>query len=105
VVPLALEYAVWVERTPEALARYGEPIRVADHVGLDGKAWTRLIEDRLTQTLDALNADAMSRDPGRFVTVIGGTAGVGGVYDVWRRAKALLTGRRFDGSHGAEDRP
>jgi len=105
VVPLALEYAFWEERTPEALARYGEPIRVADHPELDGKAWTRLIEERLTHTLDALNADAMSRDPGRFTTVLGGSAGVGGVYDVWRRVKALFTGRRFDASHGAEERP
>lgn len=101
VVPLALEYAFWEERTPEALARYGKPIRVADHPGLDGKAWTRLIEDALTHTLDALNADAVSRDPGRFDTVLGGRAGVGGVYDLWRRAKALVRGERFDPSHAA----
>jgi 1-acyl-sn-glycerol-3-phosphate acyltransferase len=99
VVPLALEYAFWEERTPEALARYGEPIRVTDHPGLDGKAWTRLIEDALTRTLDALNADTVSRDPGRFDTVLGGRAGVGGVYDLWRRAKALVRGERFDPSH------
>lgn len=101
VVPLALEYAFWEERTPEALARYGDPIRVADHPGLDGKAWTRLIEDALTRTLDALNADAMSRDPGRFNTVLGGRVGVGGVYDMWRRAKAFVRGERFDPSHAA----
>mgnify|MGYP001057115293 CR=1 FL=1 len=101
VVPLALEYAFWDERTPEALARYGEPVRVSDHPGLDGKAWTRLIEDRLTQTLDALNADAVSRDPARFTTVLGGRAGVGGVYDLWRRVKALVRGERFDPSHAA----
>lgn len=109
VVPLALEYAFWEERTPEALARYGEPIRVADHPGLDGKAWTRLIEDALTHTLDALNADAVSRDATRFTTVLGGgKAGVGGVYDLWRRVKALARGERFDPSHAAatrKDRP
>jgi 1-acyl-sn-glycerol-3-phosphate acyltransferase len=101
VVPLALEYPFWEERTPEALARYGEPIRVADHLGLDGKGWTRLIEDALTRTLDGLNADAVSRDPDRFTTVLGGRAGVGGVYDLWRRVKALLRGERFDPSHAA----
>lgn len=106
VVPLALEYAFWEERTPEALARYGDPIRVADHPDLDGKAWTRLIEAGLTRTLDALNADAMSRDPGRFDTVLGGASGVGGVYDLWRRAKAFVRGERFDPSHaGREERP
>ncbi len=101
VVPLALEYAFWDERTPEALARYGESVRIADHPDLDGKAWTRLIEDRLTQTLDALNADAIGRDPARFTTVLGGRAGVGGMYDLWRRAKALVRGERFDPSHAA----
>ncbi|MFO0801274.1 MAG: hypothetical protein U0804_27735 [Gemmataceae bacterium] len=46
------------------------------------------------QTLDARsNADAMSRDPARFTTVLGGSAGIGGVYDWWR-LKALVTGRR-----------
>ncbi|HEX4609696.1 MAG TPA: lysophospholipid acyltransferase family protein [Urbifossiella sp.] len=101
VVPLALEYAFWEERTPEALARYGDAIRIADHPGLDGKAWAQRIEDALTRTLDALNADAVSRDPGRFDTILGGRAGVGGVYDLWRRAKALVRGERFDPSHAA----
>lgn len=101
VVPLALEYAFWEERTPEALARYGDPIRVSDHPGLDGRGWTRLIEESLTYTLDALNADALSRDPSRFATVLGGRAGVGGIYDLWRRVKALVRGERFDPSHAA----
>lgn len=104
VVPLALEYAFWEERTPEALARWGDPLRVADHPGLDGKAWTRLVEAALTRTLDGLNADARSRDPERFTTVLGGAAGVGGVYDLWRRARALVRGERFDPSHAAAAR-
>ena len=101
VVPLALEYAFWDERTPEALARWGEPLRVADHPGLDGKAWTRLVEDALTRTLDGLNADSISREPERFTTVLDGVTGVGGVYDLWRRARALVRGERFDPSHAA----
>jgi len=101
VVPLALEYPFWNERTPEALARFGEPIRVADHPGLDGKTWTRLIETALTVTLDALAAEAIARDPAAFTTVVAGTTGVGGVYDVWRRAKAWARGERFDPSHAA----
>ena len=55
----------------------------------------------MTRTLDALNADAVSRDPDRFTTVLGGRVGVGGVYDLWRRAKALARGERFDPSHAA----
>lgn len=100
VLPVALEYAFWNERTPEALIRVGELLPVGDSPGLDGKAWTARIELALTQTLDALNADAISRDPTRFRTLIGGTAGAGGWYDFARRARAWAGGRRFDPSHG-----
>lgn len=108
VVPLAIEYTFWTERTPEALVRFGEPLRVADHPGLNGKAWTQLIEESLTQTLDRLNAETISRDPARFTELVSGRVGVGGVYDLWRRFKSWVRGRRFDPSHEAatrKDRP
>ena len=107
VVPLALEYAFWSERTPEALARFGEPLRIADHPGLNGKEWTRLIEVSLTETLDGLNSEAMSRDPAKFTTVLSGRVGVGGMYDTWRHMKAWLRGEKFDPSHDAtmKERP
>ena len=43
--------------------------------GVKGKAWTARIEAALTRTLDALNGDAMSRDPARFRTLLGGKTG------------------------------
>jgi len=101
VLPLAVEYTFWAERTPEALVRFGEPLRVADHPGLSGKEWTARIEAALTRTLDALNAETINRDPGRFVEVVSGRAGVGGGDDRWRRLKAWVRGRRFDPSHEA----
>ena len=101
VLPLAIEYSFWNERSPEALARFGEPIPIAEHPGLDGKQWTQLIEDALTETLDGLNAEAMSRDPAKFAALLEGRAGVGGVYDWWRRLKAWMRGERFDASHDA----
>jgi 1-acyl-sn-glycerol-3-phosphate acyltransferase len=98
VFPLALEYPFWNERFPEALARFGEP------VFLDGKRqpaeWTALLEERLGATQEALAAEALSRDPDRFEALIGGTAGVGGVYDAWRRLRAGLRGERFRPEHG-----
>lgn len=99
VLPVAIEYAFWNERTPEAFVRIGEPIRVADHPGLAGKAWTNRIEDALTRTLDELDAEVTGRDPGKFDTILSGRCGVGGVYDLWRRVKARARGRRFDVSH------
>ncbi len=104
VLPVALEYAFWTERTPEALVRVGEPLRVADHPGLSGKTWLGLIEDALTSNLDTLNAETMTRDSGRFRVVLAGRSGVGGVYDLWRRAKAWGRGERFDPSHEATTR-
>jgi 1-acyl-sn-glycerol-3-phosphate acyltransferase len=101
VLPIALEYTFWTERTPEALVRIGEPLRIADHPGLSGKQWTALIEDSLTRNLDALNAESMRRDPTAFTELLAGKTGVGGVYDAWRRLKSWLRGRKFDPSHDA----
>ncbi len=83
VIPVAVEYPFWDERTPELLIRVGESIPINDHTG-DSRVWTTLIEDRLTETMDALAKDAIGRDAGRFETMIQGRAGVGGVYDWWR---------------------
>lgn len=104
VLPLALEYTFWTERTPEALVRVGEPLRIADHPGLSGKEWTALIESEMTRNLDALNAEAMSRDPGKFGVLLAGKSGVGGPYDWWRRLKAWVRGEKFDPSHEAATR-
>jgi 1-acyl-sn-glycerol-3-phosphate acyltransferase len=101
VLPVALEYTFWTERTPEALVRVGEPLRIAEHPGLHGKAWAALIEEALTRNLDALNAEAMSRDPAAFAELLSGRAGVGGFYDGWRRFNSWIRGRKFDPSHDA----
>jgi hypothetical protein len=50
--------------------------------------------------MDRLAADVMSRDPARFTSLIQGRAGIGGVYDLWRRARAALRGEAFDPAHG-----
>jgi len=118
VLPIAFEYAFWNERTPEALVRIGEPLpagrsppsggRSEHPPGVPGggaaqplpaKAWTVRIETALTQTLDALNADAMSRDPARFRTLLGGKTGAGGAYDFVRRLGSWMRFRRFDPTH------
>jgi 1-acyl-sn-glycerol-3-phosphate acyltransferase len=100
ILPLAVEYTFWTERTPEALLRFGTSIDVTEAPGRSGRDWTARIEEALTDALDGLSAEAMSRDPERFTTLVGGKAGVGGVYDLWRRLKAAATGRRFVAEHG-----
>ena len=104
VLPVAFEYAFWTERTPEALIRIGEPIRVEDHPGQSAKNWLTLIEDRLTENLDVLNSEAMSRDAGKFTELISGRVGIGGPYDWWQRFKAWTRGKKFDPSHDSATR-
>ena len=100
VVPLALEYPFWNERLPECLSRFGEPIDVAAH-DLDSDGWTALLRDRLENTLDELAAQAHTRDPQHFRTLLAGRTGIGGFYDLWRWMGAAFRGQRFDAAHGA----
>ena len=100
VLPLALEYPFWDERTPEALARFGPPLPLGGADALPADAWTARIAAALGDAQDALAADAVARDPSRFETLLGGAVGVGGPYDVWRRVRAALRGERFDPGHG-----
>jgi len=101
VLPVAIEYAFWTERTPEALIRVGEPLRISDHAGLSGKEWLTLIEEALTRNLDVLNAETVKRDPSRFCDLLSGRAGVGGIYDWWRRCQAAFRGEAFDPAHAS----
>jgi 1-acyl-sn-glycerol-3-phosphate acyltransferase len=98
VLPVAVEYPFWAERTPEVLIRVGDPLPAGGGTGRD---WTRRVEESLTATMDALAIDSLSRDEGRFETLLGGSAGAGGVFDLWRRAKSAVTGRRFVAGHAA----
>lgn len=106
VLPLALEYSFWEESLPEAFARFGEPLPLEPGVGTSGAAdlaWTDQIARALEETQDALAAEVIARDPSRFESLISGKSGIGGVYDLWRRAKAASLGQRFQASHGSRD--
>lgn len=92
-LPLALEYVFWNESRPEVLLAFGEPVAAA--VVLDAQEW----EERLSALQDTLAAAAMARSSQQFTTLLEGRSGVGGVYDLWRRAHAALRGRRFSASH------
>jgi 1-acyl-sn-glycerol-3-phosphate acyltransferase len=99
IVPLALEMPFWDQRTPEALAAFGEPIECSEAHGRSRDQWTTEIGQALESVQDRLAADSQSRDPARFETVVQGRSGVGGVYDVWRRMTAWVRGERFDPDH------
>ena len=108
IVPLALEYPFWNDRCPEALARFGPPIAISPRTRTLPPDWTARVEQALEATQDPLAEQARRRDPSAFTTLIGGTAGVGGVYDPWRRLRARIRGEAFDPEHritDAESRP
>ncbi|SFG69122.1 1-acyl-sn-glycerol-3-phosphate acyltransferase [Methylobacterium gossipiicola] len=100
-VPLALDYAFWEERGAEACAAFGAPVRGADLLALPRPERLARMEAALTDTLDRLAADVIARDPARFTALVSGAKGVGGIYDLGRRLRAALTGRRFDPAHRA----
>jgi 1-acyl-sn-glycerol-3-phosphate acyltransferase len=99
-VPLALEYPFWSEKRPEALACFGAPIDGRN--GGHAEAWQQRLELGLTACCDRLASLAQARDPSAFDSLLGGRAGVGGIYGAWQRAKALARGERHRPDHIAE---
>jgi 1-acyl-sn-glycerol-3-phosphate acyltransferase len=99
ILPLAIEYPFWNDRCPEALARFGHPIVISRSGEYSPRDWTSRIEAALEETQSCLADAAMRRDPSAFVTIIEGAAGVGGVYDYWRRFRARIRGESFHPEH------
>jgi hypothetical protein len=102
IAPLALEVTYWDQRTPEALAAFGPLMTCADHRDWSPIDWTTAIERALEDTQNKLAADAISRDPNRFEVLVRGRAGVGGVYDVWRRMATWLRGEPYSAEHRSD---
>jgi len=98
-VPVALEYTFWEERTPEALVEFGSCVHTAAR-DLSKEEWQSELERQLAATQASLAQKVISRDPARFDVLLAGSAGVGGWYDFFRRMKAMLLGSRFDPRHG-----
>lgn len=101
ILPLAIEYTFWNESRPEVLVRFGPPVDTARDRSV--AEWTAHLEHELTRTMDVLAVESMTRNPGLFRSLVHGGTGIGGVYDLYRRARAALAGRRFDPSHEGPD--
>lgn len=99
-LPVALEYAFWNERYPEAFACFGEPVVGHGPDRLPAE-WTELFRHSLQVTLDALSHRVQLRRATNFEPLWHGNAGVGGVYDLWRAATARLRRKRWQPEHGA----
>ncbi len=90
-VPVALHYAFWTDRHPEALVGFGDPVPVPDHSELDPPAWTDHLEERLESVLDPLLEADCRRDESAFRTIKSGSSGVGGIYGLWQSARQFLS--------------
>ncbi len=101
-VPLALDYAFWDERQPEVFLRFGAGIPAATFAGLSREETRGRLSAALEATMDALAADVVGRNPSAFHMLVTGRVGVGGIYDLWRRARATLTGGTFQAAHGRD---
>lgn len=98
-LPLAIDYTFWSERGAEALVAFGEPLEAGELAAMARPQRLARLEEALAATMDRLAVDAISREPGRFLDLTLGRQGVGGVYDLWRRGRAWLGGRRFEPAH------
>lgn len=92
-LPLAFEYPFWEERSPEALARFGEEVASGD-ADLDPGDWTPILEECLGAAMDALAGEALARDTSKFEVMLGDGDGngSGGIYNAWRRLRARFKG-------------
>jgi 1-acyl-sn-glycerol-3-phosphate acyltransferase len=100
-VPVSIEYVFWNERLPEILVNVGEPLEIADGTMEDGRTWTNLLSYATAATLDELAMLAMDRNPEAFETILSGSGGIGGVYEMWKRFTCAVTGRPYYHDHGS----
>jgi len=100
-VPIAIEYVFWNERLPEILINVGEPLEIADGGMEDARTWTNLLSYAMAATLDELTMLAVERNPDAFETMLSGSGGIGGVYEIWKRFTCAITGRTYHHDHGS----
>jgi hypothetical protein len=67
----------------------------------DARTWTNLLSYATAATLDELAMLAMDRDPEAFTTILTGSGGIGGVYEMWKRFTSAVTGRPYYHDHGS----
>ncbi|GAB5406196.1 MAG: lysophospholipid acyltransferase family protein [Aureliella sp.] len=101
-IGLAIEYVFWEESKPELLAWFAPPI-LASPGEVEGDDPKQAWDDRLRHSLRTAQADlqtaSIGRDSEAFEILLGGSTGSFVVYDLWRKASGLVTGRKVDLSH------
>lgn len=96
-IPLAVEYTFWDERLPETLLHAGPPLQIAKDAS--NAAATQALEAGLAASMLALQRAAVSRDARLFQPLVSGGRGTGGAYDLFRRMRSALQGKRPELDH------
>jgi len=99
VLPLAMEYTFWDERLPEALLRFGRPVRVP--AGETAAELQMRLLDALDATMEELRDLAVKRDASAFATLLRGAQGTGGFYALGKRIAATVLRRPYRPEHTA----
>lgn len=102
ILPLAIEYVFWDERLPEILVNCGVPIRSGRRSAAE---WSEVLTATLSETQQELARLAVSRDPSCFKPMLKGGAGVGILYDLWRRLRSGVRGEQYEPEHASILRP
>ena len=103
ILPLAIEYSFWDERLPEALLRFGAPVRIEP--GVDTETATRQLEDALAHAMRSLKVASIERDTTAFCVLLSGERGIGGFYDLGRRVRAWFTRKPLPLDHTQRPEP
>lgn len=98
-IPLAVETTFWIEKQPELLISFGQPISASSIVDLSKPQRLAILEERLDQTMNELRAGSIGRDYSQFETLIEGRSQINAVYDAWRRLRAFARGQDFRPGH------
>ncbi len=99
ILPIAIEYCFWQERTAEVLLYFSKVIETGQSLNLNRDLWTTRLEQELTSSQDQLAKEAMTRNPDHFRILSQGTSGIGGVYDTCRRLSCWIRGKSFKAAH------
>lgn len=101
-LPLAVEYSFWEEKRPEICVSFGEPFLITETAAgtLRADSSALFFESRLHAAQEELAAAVIRRDTAAFRVLERSCGGVGGVYDLWRRAQAACRGEKFQPEHG-----
>lgn len=97
VLPLAIEYPFWDERLPEALVRFGDPVHAL--AGESAESVQTRLTDALDTTMSELREMAILREASAFATLSQGRVGVGGVYAVGKRLRAIVLRQPYRAEH------